>query len=425
MSIVKILVPELPESVIDASVAIWHKKPGDVVKRDEILVEIETDKIILEVPSITNGILETILECEGAIVTAQQILGLLKETHVSEDMNNECKKDILTENNECKKDILTENNECKKDILTENNECKKDILTENNESQKKYFSPSMRRLIAKQNLDISNIKDNDCNQNIILQENKNNFPGEMNNLNVIAQKIDQINRNEKRVPMTRLRKRIAERLINAKNNTAMLTTFNEVNMLSIINIRKKYSEIFEKRHNVRLGLMSFYIKAATAALKFYPEINAFIDHDDIIYHDYFDINIAISTPRGLVTPVLYNVDILSMADIEKKIKELASKGKNGKLTVEDLNGGNFTITNGGVFGSLMSTPIINPPQSAILGIHVIKERPVAVDGKVVILPMMYLALSYDHRIIDGRESIGYLVKVKEFIEDPTRLLMDI
>ena len=232
-------------------------------------------------------------------------------------------------------------------------------------------------------------------------------------------------RSEQRVPMTRLRKRIAERLLMAKNSTAMLTTFNEVNMKPIMDLRKKYQEAFENRHDIRLGFMSFYVAAVVEALKRYPEVNACIDGEDIVYHNYFDVSIAVSTPRGLVTPVLRDCDTLKLADIEKHIRELAVKGRDGKLTVEELTGGNFTITNGGVFGSLMSTPIINPPQSAILGMHKIQERPMAVDGKVEILPMMYLALSYDHRIVDGRESVGFLVTVKELLEDPTRLILDI
>jgi 2-oxoglutarate dehydrogenase E2 component (dihydrolipoamide succinyltransferase) len=232
-------------------------------------------------------------------------------------------------------------------------------------------------------------------------------------------------RSEKRVPMTRLRKRVAERLLEAKNSTAMLTTFNEINMQPIMDLRKQYGEAFEKRHGVRLGFMSFYIKAVVEALKRFPEVNASIDGSDVVYHNYFDISIAVSTPRGLVTPVLRDVDSMSMADIEKKIKELAIKGRDGKLTVEELTGGNFTITNGGVFGSLMSTPIINPPQSAILGMHAIKDRPMAVNGQVVIQPMMYLALSYDHRLIDGKESVSYLVTVKDMLEDPARLLLDV
>lgn len=232
-------------------------------------------------------------------------------------------------------------------------------------------------------------------------------------------------RSEKRVPMTRLRKRVAERLLEAKNSTAMLTTFNEVNMKPIMDLRKQYKDIFEERHGIRLGFMSFYVKAVVEALKRYPEVNASIDGDDIVYHNFFDVSIAVSTPRGLVTPVLRDCDKLSLAEIEKGIRDLAIKGRDGKLTVDDLTGGNFTITNGGVFGSLMSTPIINPPQSAILGMHKIQDRPMAVDGKVEILPMMYLALSYDHRLVDGRESVGYLVTIKELLEDPTRLLLDV
>jgi len=243
--------------------------------------------------------------------------------------------------------------------------------------------------------------------------------------NVEAVDISSNGREEKRVPMTRLRKRIAERLLEAKNTTAMLTTFNEVNMQPIMQIRSKYQEQFEKRHGIKLGFMSFYVKAVSEALKRYPEVNASIDGNDVLYHNYFDISIAVSTERGLVTPVLRNCDDLSLAEIEKGIKSLADKARDGKLSVADLTGGTFTITNGGVFGSLMSTPIINPPQSAILGMHKIQDRPMAVGGQVVILPMMYLALSYDHRIIDGRESVGFLVYVKSLLEDPTRLLLDI
>ncbi len=232
-------------------------------------------------------------------------------------------------------------------------------------------------------------------------------------------------RSEKRVPMTRLRKRVAERLLEAKNSTAMLTTFNEVNMKPIMDLRKQYGDAFEKRHGIRLGFMSFYIKAVVEGLKRFPEVNASIDGEDVVYHNYFDVSIAVSTPRGLITPVLRDVDALGMGDVEKSIKELAVKGRDGKLKVEELTGGNFTITNGGVFGSLMSTPIINPPQSAILGMHAIKDRPMAVDGQVIILPMMYLALSYDHRLIDGKESVSFLVTIKEMLEDPTRLLLDV
>ena len=295
------------------------------------------------------------------------------------------------------------------------------------------LSPAVRRMVAEHNLDPAKIKGSGVGGRIT-REDVEKYVTEMRKTQPAAAQAPTAvaaapallaGRSEKRVPMTRLRKRIAERLLEAKNTTAMLTTFNEVNMKPIMTLRKQYGEVFEKRHGVRLGFMSFYVKAVVEALKRFPEINASIDGDDIVYHNYFDLSMAVSTPRGLVTPVLRDCDTLSLADIEKSIKVLAEKGRDGKLTVDDLTGGNFTITNGGVFGSLMSTPIINPPQSAILGMHAIKDRPMAVDGKVEILPMMYLALSYDHRLIDGRESVSFLVAVKDLLEDPTRLLLDV
>ncbi|MGL4678665.1 MAG: 2-oxoglutarate dehydrogenase complex dihydrolipoyllysine-residue succinyltransferase, partial [Plesiomonas shigelloides] len=295
------------------------------------------------------------------------------------------------------------------------------------------LSPAVRRMVAEHNLDPAKIKGSGVGGRIT-REDVEKYVTEMRKAQPAAAQAPTAvaaapallaGRSEKRVPMTRLRKRIAERLLEAKNTTAMLTTFNEVNMKPIMTLRKQYGEVFEKRHGVRLGFMSFYVKAVVEALKRFPEINASIDGDDIVYHNYFDLSMAVSTPRGLVTPVLRDCDTLSLADIEKSIKVLAEKGRDGKLTVDDLTGGNFTITNGGVFGSLMSTPIINPPQSAILGMHAIKDRPMAVDGKVEILPMMYLALSYDHRLIDGRESVSFLVAVKDLLEDPTRLLLDV
>ena len=357
MSSVDILVPDLPESVADATVATWHKKPGDAVVRDEVLVEIETDKVVLEVPASADGILDAVLEDEGTTVTSRQILGRLRE-----------------------------GNSAGKETGVGGRLTREDVEKHLAKAPAKESAPAAADPAAQPALAA---------------------------------------RSEKRVPMTRLRKRVAERLLEAKNSTAMLTTFNEVNMKPIMDLRKQYGEAFEKRHGIRLGFMSFYVKAVVEALKRYPEVNASIDGDDVVYHNYFDVSMAVSTPRGLVTPVLRDVDTLGMADIEKKIKELAVKGRDGKLTVEDLTGGNFTITNGGVFGSLMSTPIINPPQSAILGMHAIKDRPMAVNGQVEILPMMYLALSYDHRLIDGRESVGFLVTIKELLEDPTRLLLDV
>ncbi|KTS33050.1 2-oxoglutarate dehydrogenase complex dihydrolipoyllysine-residue succinyltransferase [Pantoea dispersa] len=404
MSSVEILVPDLPESVADATVATWHKKPGDTVTRDEVLVEIETDKVVLEVPAAADGVLEAVLEDEGATVTSRQILGRLKE-------GNSGGKET------------TAKVESKESTPAQRQTAS--LEEESNDA----LSPAVRRLIAENNLDASQIKGTGVGGRLTREDVEKHLAKKADGAKAApaADAAPQAvaNRSEKRVPMTRLRKRVAERLLEAKNSTAMLTTFNEVNMKPIMDLRKQYGDAFEKRHGVRLGFMSFYIKAVVEALKRFPEVNASIDGDDVVYHNYFDVSIAVSTPRGLVTPVLKDVDALSMADIEKKIKELAVKGRDGKLTVEELTGGNFTITNGGVFGSLMSTPIINPPQSAILGMHAIKDRPMAVNGQVVVLPMMYLALSYDHRLIDGRESVGYLVAVKELLEDPARLLLDV
>ena len=408
MSSVDILVPDLPESVADATVATWHKKPGDAVVRDEVLVEIETDKVVLEVPASADGILDAVLEDEGATVLSRQILGRLREGNSAGKESSE------------KADAKASTPAQRQQASLEE---------QNNDA----LSPAIRRLLAEHNLDPAAIKGTGVGGRLTREDVEKHLakapaPAEAKAPAAApaAAPAPQLgHRSEKRVPMTRLRKRVAERLLEAKNSTAMLTTFNEVNMKPIMDLRKQYGEAFEKRHGIRLGFMSFYVKAVVEALKRYPEVNASIDGDDVVYHNYFDVSMAVSTPRGLVTPVLRDVDLLGMADIEKNIKELAVKGRDGKLTVDDLAGGNFTITNGGVFGSLMSTPIINPPQSAILGMHAIKDRPMAVNGKVEILPMMYLALSYDHRLIDGRESVGFLVAIKELLEDPTRLLLDV
>ncbi|WP_333692307.1 2-oxoglutarate dehydrogenase complex dihydrolipoyllysine-residue succinyltransferase [Atlantibacter hermannii] len=412
MSSVDILVPDLPESVADATVATWHKKPGDAVTRDEVLVEIETDKVVLEVPASADGILDTVLEEEGTTVTSRQILGRLRE-------GNSAGKESGAKA------------EAKESTPAQRQQAS--LEEQNNDA----LSPAIRRLLAEHSLEASDIKGTGVGGRLTREDvekhlakaGKADAPKAAEPAAASAQpqqpQPQLAGRSEKRVPMTRLRKRVAERLLEAKNSTAMLTTFNEVNMKPIMDLRKQYGDAFEKRHGIRLGFMSFYVKAVVEALKRYPEVNASIDGEDVVYHNYFDVSMAVSTPRGLVTPVLRDVDALGMADIEKRIKELALKGRDGKLTVEDLTGGNFTITNGGVFGSLMSTPIINPPQSAILGMHAIKDRPMAVDGKVEILPMMYLALSYDHRLVDGRESVGFLVAIKELLEDPTRLLLDV
>ncbi len=401
---VEILVPDLPESVADATVATWHKQPGEAVARDEVIVEIETDKVVLEVPAPEDGVLEAILEEEGATVLSKQLLARLTPGVVAGEPTKDTTESSAASPDKRHKATLTE---------------------ESNDA----LSPAVRRLLGEHNLEASDVKGTGVGGRITREDIEAHLavakaaPAPAAAEEVAPAAVAA--RSEKRVPMTRLRKRIAERLLEAKNNTAMLTTFNEVNMKPIMDLRAQYQDQFEKRHGIRLGFMSFYVKAVTEALKRYPEVNASLDGDDIVYHNFFDISIAVSTPRGLVTPVLKDADTLGFAQVEKGIKELALKGRDGKLTVDELTGGNFTITNGGVFGSLMSTPIINPPQAAILGMHKIQDRAMVVDGKVEVLPMMYLALSYDHRLIDGRESVGFLVTVKELLEDPARLLLDI
>ncbi|MBD1565974.1 2-oxoglutarate dehydrogenase complex dihydrolipoyllysine-residue succinyltransferase [Vibrio sp. SA48] len=398
---IEILVPDLPESVADATVATWHKKPGEAVERDEVIVEIETDKVVLEVPAPEAGVLEVIVEEEGATVLSKQLLAKLKPGAVAGEPTKDTTSDTEPSPDKRHKATLTE---------------------ESNDA----LSPAVRRLLAEHGLEASQVKGTGVGGRITREDIDAHLANAKKAAPMVeAAPVQADARSQKRVPMTRLRKRVAERLLEAKNSTAMLTTFNEVNMKPIMDLRKQYQGLFEEKHGIRLGFMSFYVKAVTEALKRYPEVNASIDGEEIVYHNYFDISMAVSTPRGLVTPVLKDCDTLSLAEIEKGIKELAIKGRDGKLTVEELTGGNFTITNGGVFGSLMSTPIINPPQAAILGMHKIQDRPMAVDGKVEILPMMYLALSYDHRLIDGRESVGFLVTIKELLEDPARLLLDV
>ncbi|GLP94866.1 2-oxoglutarate dehydrogenase complex dihydrolipoyllysine-residue succinyltransferase [Paraferrimonas sedimenticola] len=398
---IEIKVPVLPESVADATIATWHVQPGQAVSRDDILVDIETDKVVLEVPAPEDGQMGEILFPEGETVLGEQVIANMTAGAVAGA-----------------------------EVSKAEAEAAPAAAAEESSDE---LSPAVRRLVAEHNIDVAQLKGSGVGGRITREDIEKHLKDAESKpaptpaaAAAAAPAVEALGeRSEKRVPMTRLRKRIAERLLDAKNSTAMLTTFNEVNMKPIMDLRKQYKDVFEEKHGIRLGFMSFYIKAVTEALKRFPAVNASIDGDDIVYHNYFDVSIAVSTPRGLVTPVLRNTDSMSLADIEKAVRELAIKGRDGKLTVDDMMGGNFTITNGGVFGSLMSTPIINPPQSAILGMHAIKERPMAVDGQVEILPMMYLALSYDHRIIDGKESVSYLVTIKEILEDPTRLLLDI
>jgi 2-oxoglutarate dehydrogenase E2 component (dihydrolipoamide succinyltransferase) len=395
---VEIKVPVLPESVADATIATWHVKTGEAVSRDQVLVDIETDKVVLEVVAQADGVMGEIVHAEGATVLAEQVIGHLNAGATAAAAPAAVAPAAAPAAADAADDVLT---------------------------------PSVRRMIAEKGLDAAKIQGSGKN-GLVTKEDVEKFlagapaaPAKAAAAPVASAPVVSGDRSQKRVPMTRLRKTIANRLLEAKNSTAMLTTFNEVNMKPIMDLRKQYADVFEKKHGIRLGFMSFYVKAVTEALKRFPEVNAAIDGDDIVYHNYFDVSIAVSTPRGLVTPVLRDCDKMNLAEIEKAIKDLALKGRDGKLSIDDLTGGNFTITNGGVFGSLMSTPIINPPQSAILGMHKIQDRVMVVDGKMEILPMMYLALSYDHRIIDGKESVGFLVTVKELLEDPTRILLDI
>ena len=390
VNVIDIVVPVLPESVADATVATWHVAEGDTVSVDQNLVDIETDKVVLEVVAQDSGVIGKIIHIEGDTVLGAQKIGELNAGATATATA---------------------------------------APIEDAVSSDEIASPSVRRLMTEKGLTAANVVGTGKGGRISKEdvEAAANKPAAAPKAAapVVSPTQDLGERTQKRVPMTRLRKTIATRLLEAKNSTAMLTTFNEVNMKPIMELRKQYKDLFEKTHDTRLGFMSFYVKAVTEALKRFPGVNASIDGDDIVYHNFFDISIAVSTPRGLVTPVLRDSDQLSMAGIENGIRELAIKGRDGKLSMADMTGGNFTITNGGVFGSLLSTPILNLPQAAILGMHKIQDRPMAVDGKVEILPMMYLALSYDHRLIDGKESVGFLVTIKELLEDPTRLLLDI
>lgn len=383
MKEIQIFVPELPESINQATVIKWHKNIGDTVEQDQILVDIETEKVVLEVSANANGILKQILQPTGQIVTSKQILGCIQETNNTKHIHT---------NNIIKKHT-TKN--------TNNTPSVKHTTIQ--------FSPSIRRNLSKNN------NKHTTELNILLDTVKKD-----NHLKHQVQSI-----REKRIPIGVMRKRISERLLRTMHNTAMLTTFNEVNMHKIIEIRSKYRDIFQKKHDVRLGFMPFFIKSSIEALKSFPMINAKVDNDDIIYYKYFDINIAISTTKGLVTPVLKDVNYMSIPEIEKKIKYFISRGNEGKLELSDLLGGNFTITNGGIFGSLLSTPIINPPQIAILGVHTIQERVIVVNNKIKIAPMMYIALSYDHCVIDGKEAVNFLNVIKHTLEDPSRILLNL
>jgi 2-oxoglutarate dehydrogenase E2 component (dihydrolipoamide succinyltransferase) len=411
----EVRVPALPESVADATVLTWHKQPGESVVRDENLVDLETDKVVLEVPAPTDGVLAEIKSDEGEVVTADTLLALIQPAEANRS-TPAAQTSIPTA-------------EAPSKFAGDGRES-------NAKTPKPVLAPAARRLIKELQLDTSRIPGSGKDGRIqkadvvaYLDAQENAQPASDPEAAPAAPQQPALSgeagRPEQRVTMTRLRARVAERLVQVQQTAAILTTFNEVNMQPVMDLRLKYKDQFEKTHGVRLGFMSFFVKAAVEGLQRYPIVNASVDGADIIYHGYYDIGIAVSSPRGLVVPILRNCDQLSMADIEHGIVEFGRKAKDGTLSFEELTGGTFSITNGGVFGSLLSTPILNPPQSAILGMHKIQERPLAEKGQVVVRPMMYLALSYDHRIIDGREAVQFLVTIKETLEDPARLLLRI
>ena len=400
---IEVKVPALPESVVDATILGWHRKTGHGVSRDENLVDLETDKVVLEVPAPVDGVLTEILFHEGDTVETGQILATIDETAT-----------------------LTA---AKKDAGAAQQPA---TMQKQPTADEQILTPAVRRLVKELDLDLQQIPGSGKNGRILKadimkfldQQEPDETAQELQALRSDeADTQPQGERLEQRVPMTRLRARVAERLLEAQQNAAILTTFNEVDLQQIMALRSKYQEKFEKAHDVRLGFMSFFIKASVEALKKFPAVNASVDGNDIIYHGYFDIGIAVGSPRGLVVPVLRDADQSSFAELEKRVREYGQKAADGTISYEDLSGGTFTISNGGVYGSMLSTPILNPPQSAILGMHNIQQRPVVVDGEIVIRPMMYLALSYDHRIIDGREAVQFLISIKESLEHPAAMLL--
>jgi len=401
---IEIKAPTLPESVPDGTIANWYKDVGDTVARDELLVDIETDKVVIEVVSPTDGTLKEILKEVGETIVSNQAIGSV---------------------------LAGDGKQAAAEAGVEEQPAAQAAAAPN--EAEAMISPAAKKLIEENNIDAASVvgsgKDGRITKEDILKKlESGSAPKPAANTATAPANIaiSDEGRLEERVPMSRLRAKVAERLLHASQSTAMLTTFNEVNMKPIMDIRNRYKEEFEKAHDgTRLGFMSFFVRSCTEALKRFPAVNASLDGDDVVYHGYQDIGVAVSSPRGLVVPVLRNVDSMGLAQVEKKIRQFGLKARDGKLSIEEMLGGTFTISNGGVFGSLLSTPILNPPQTAILGMHKIQERPMAVSGEVVVLPMMYLALSYDHRMIDGKEAVQFLVTVKELLEDPTRLLLEI
>jgi 2-oxoglutarate dehydrogenase E2 component (dihydrolipoamide succinyltransferase) len=395
----EIKAPTFPESIADGTIATWHKSVGESFVRDEILVEVETDKVIIEVAATEDGVLTSILKPEDSTVLSDEVIGQFEAGSGSGTTTD------------------------KADIT------EKTAVNEAEANSDLGLSPSIRKLISEYDVNPDLIEGTGKNGRITKEdvqayiENRSKPAASKQPAAAPEETTAQFERVERREPMSRLRAKIANRLVEAQQNMAMLTTFNEVNMKPIMELRAKYKDDFEKRHDVKLGFMSFFVRASVEALKRFPAVNASIDGNDIIYHSYQDVGVAVSSPRGLVVPVLRDVDQMSLAEVESGIRHYGVQARDGKLSMEDMIGGTFTVSNGGVFGSLMSTPIVNPPQTAILGMHKIQDRPMAVNGEVVILPMMYLALSYDHRLIDGKEAVGFLVTIKQLLEEPERLLL--
>jgi len=419
---IEVKVPQLPESVSDATLVSWHKAEGDAVRRDENLVDLETDKVVLEVPAPVAGVLKEIRIEDGTTVTSGEVLAVIEEGEVAEDEG--ASGDEQAE--------PAEERDKKQDKVARDSEPEEGEGPEDEQKAgeaKRKLSPAVRRLVEEHDLDPSRIAATGRGGRLTKTDVMKHLEKgrDQETAGEAGPRIPDVAgaRNERRVPMTRLRARIAERMVEAQAAAAMLTSFNEVDLHEVMRLRKVYRDVFEKEYGVRIGYMSFFVKAAIEALRAFPAVNASIEESDIVYHDYYDVGIAVSTDRGLLVPILRNAEAMGFADIETAIVDYATRARDGQITIEELTGGTFTITNGGVFGSLMSTPIINPPQSAILGMHKIQERPMVVDGEIRIRPMMYLALTYDHRIIDGREAVQFLVKIKECLEDPARLLLRI
>jgi 2-oxoglutarate dehydrogenase E2 component (dihydrolipoamide succinyltransferase) len=406
--LVQVKVPALSESVAEATLLSWHKKQGEFVKRDENLIDIETDKVVLELPAPESGVLTRIVKADGGSVVANEVIA-----EIDTEAKGAASAPAAT-------------GQPAKTAASAPAASASDVVV---------VMPAARKIAADKGIDAASLKGTGRGGRVTKEDALaavQSAPAQQAPAKPVSRgpspvNIDQVlgDRPEQRVPMSRLRKRVAERLLESQSNAAILTTFNEVNMQPVMELRKKYRERFEKEHGVKLGFMSFFVKAVVAALKKFPVVNASVDGDDIVYHGFFDIGMAVGSPRGLVVPIVRNADQMNFADIEKQIADFGKRAQDGKLTIEELTGGTFSISNGGVFGSMLSTPIINPPQSAILGVHATKERAVVEDGQVVIRPMNYLALSYDHRIIDGREAVLFLVAIKDALEDPSRLLLDL